>query len=151
MKRLAVLLSLSTLLVSNALADEGKHPKRHGPGDNPIAHGLPGDIAAKLGISAELQKQVQDATFEANRNLVDLDAAKKKAHMDLDRELRNPAPDENKVMQLAMAANQAELAARKNRLSLLLKTRKILGAETWGRLIAELEQPASAPSKSHGR
>jgi Spy/CpxP family protein refolding chaperone len=133
MKRLSLLVAISLLAVAAPAAAEPKD----GPGGNPVAHGIPDDVAHKLGLTAERQHQIGDAVFEANRALIDLDATQKKAQMDLEKELRAQAPDEAKVMQLVAAVGQAEIAVRKNRLGLQLKTRKLLGPELWERVLVE--------------
>ena len=140
MKRALTLLALA-LLPASATAQ----PKE-GPAANPAAHGIPTEVAQRLGISKQLSRQIDEVVFEANRSLIDLEAAQKKAQLDLDRELRSPNPDDGKVMQLVTAASQSELAVRKNRLGLLLKVRKLLGPDMWERVREEMGSQPQARS-----
>ena len=141
MKRIALLAAMMWVSSPNAVAQ----PK-DGPAANPVAHGIPAEIAHRLGIAKDVERQVEDAAFDANRTLIDLEATHKKAQLDLDKELRAASPDEGKVMQFITAASQAELAVRKNRLGLLLKVRKLLGPEMWERVQLEMSTlPARPP------
>jgi hypothetical protein len=140
--------ALAILLAVSLLPAAGAAQPKDGPAANPAAQGIPPEVAQRLGISKELSHQIDDAVFEANRSLIDLEAAHRKAQLDLDRELRSPTPDDAKVMQLVTSASQTELGVRKNRLGLLLKVRRLLGPDTWERVRAEMgaQSPGKAPS-----
>jgi len=99
--------------------------------------GIPPPIAAKLGVSPEVQKQVRDASLDANEALITLDADLKRAQLDLERTLADSKVDEAKAMAKLELITRAELAVRKNRIGLMLKIRKLLGPETWEKLQAE--------------
>jgi Spy/CpxP family protein refolding chaperone len=113
----------------------GHGPGMHGP------MGIPPHVAAKLGLSPELTKQVRDASLDANEALITLEADLKRAQLELERALGEAKPDESKVMQKLELISKAELAVRKNRLGLMLKVRKLLGPETWEKLQAEMPGP----------
>jgi len=139
MKRLSALLSIALLLLASQARAEDVAASA-------ASHGIPPEIARKLSIAPETLRQIEDAVFNANRALIDLDANHKKAQLELDRELHSRTPDETKALALASTASETELAVRKNRLSLLLKIRQILGPELWDRVQAEIRggQPAAA-------
>lgn len=99
--------------------------------------GIPPPIAAKLGISSEVQKQVRDASLDANEALIGLEADLKRAQLELERTLGDAKADEAKAFVKLEAITKAELAVRKNRIGLMLKIRKTLGQETWEKLQAE--------------
>ncbi len=99
--------------------------------------GIPPPVAAKLGLSAEVTKQVRDASLDANEQLITLEADLKRAQLELERTLAEAKVDESKAMLKLEAITKAELAVRKNRVGLMLKVRKLLGQETWEKLQAE--------------
>ena len=115
-------------------------PSMHGGGPG-FFHGPPGippPVAAKLGISAETVTKVQQLGFDANEQLINLEADLKRAQLELDRALAQPNPDELATLAKLDAVSRAELAVRKNRMSLMLRIRKALGPAMWDRLQAEL-------------
>lgn len=105
--------------------------------------GLPPQAAQRAGISTETQKKVRDATFEANEALIPLEADLKRAQLELEKALANATPDEATVMNKLELVNRAELSVRKNRMSLLVRIRKLVGPEAWDRLQAEM--PVEGP------
>lgn len=160
------LLLSSLLFASLTLAQPGPGPggrppgmgpgpgMGHRPGPGGMGHGGPGmmmgggpmgippPVAAKLGLSAEVTKQVRDASLDANEALITLEADVKRAQLELERLLSDgKVPDEAKVFQKLEAISKAELAVRKNRLGVMLKVRKLLGQETWEKLQAEMPMP----------
>lgn len=153
------LLLSSLLFTSLALAQPGPGPGGPPPGMGPPhgmgpggmgpgmmmgggPMGIPPPIAARLGLSAEVTKQVRDASLDANEALITLEADVKRAQLELERLLtEGKVPDEAKVMQKLEAISKAELAVRKNRLGLMLKVRKLLGQEAWEKLQAEMPMP----------
>lgn len=146
------LLSISLTLVSClALAQPAPPHPPPGPPSAPMPpmpppppgffHGPPGippPVAAKLGIPAETVSKVQQLGFDSNEALINLEADLKRAQLELDRALAQKDPDEAATLARLEAISRAELQVRKNRLSLMLKIRKLLGAQLWERLQAEL-------------
>jgi len=112
-----------------------------GPGGHFRAPGIPPQVARRLGIAPETVKKVQDASFEANEQLIGLEADLKRAQLALEKTLAQPTVDEGQVMAKLEAVTKAELAVRKNRMGLMLKIRKLLGQETWDKLQGELPGP----------
>lgn len=103
--------------------------------------GIPPPIAAKLGLSPEVTKQVREASLDANEALIGLEADLRRAQLELERALSDPKPDEAKVMQKLEVITKAELGVRKNRMGLMLKVRRLLGPEAWEKLLAEMPPP----------
>lgn len=114
-------------------------PLPPGPGDGMFRAppGIPPHVAQKLGLSGEVVKKVRDLGFEANEALIPLEADLKRAQLDLERTLAQAQVDEGAALGKAEAVSRAELLVRKNRLSLLVRIRKLLGPEVWERLQAE--------------
>ncbi len=112
-------------------------PPRWGMGGLHWAPGIPQAMAQKLGISAEVTKKVRDQTFEANDQLIQLEADLKRAQLDLERALSATSPDEATVLGKLEVVNKTELAVRKNRMSLLLRIRTTLGPVMWEKLQGE--------------
>lgn len=104
----------------------------------PAANGIPPQVAEKLGLSKDLVQKVQDLTFDANEQLISLEADLKRAQLALDRLLRSPNPADSAVMQQVEAVGRAELAVRKNRIGLMLQIKRLLGPDTWQKLEAEM-------------
>ncbi len=100
--------------------------------------GIPAAVAQKLGIPSEVVKKVRDQSFEANEQLIQIEADLKRAQLDLARALAAASPDEASALTKLETANKAELAVRKNRMSLLLRIRGTLGPVFWEKLQAEM-------------
>jgi Spy/CpxP family protein refolding chaperone len=99
--------------------------------------GIPPHVAQKLGIAPEVVKKVRDLGFDANEALIPLEADLKRAQLDLERALAATPVDEATALAKTEAVSKAELGVRKNRLSLLLRIRKLLGPETWDKVQGE--------------
>jgi hypothetical protein len=104
----------------------------------PPAYGIPPHVVEKLGLSKDLVKRVQDLTFEANDQLITLEADLKRAQLALGKLLRDPNPSESAVMQQLEVVGRAEMAMRKNRVGLMLHIKRLLGPDTWEKVEAEL-------------
>ena len=102
------------------------------------SYGIPAHVAEKLGIPQNIVQKVQDLSFDANDKLIGLEADLKRAQLQLDRELRQPSPNEGTVMQLVEKVGGAETAVRKNRVGLMVAIKKAVGPEYWPKLEAEL-------------
>jgi len=104
----------------------------------PPAYGIPPHVVEKLGLSKDLVQRVQELTFEANDQLITLEADLKRAQLALDKLLRAPNPSDSAVMQQLEVVGRAEMAMRKNRVGLMLQIKKLLGPDTWQKVEAEL-------------
>lgn len=100
--------------------------------------GIPASVAQKLGIAADVVKKVRDLSFDANEQLIQLEADLKKGQLELERALSATAPDEAAVMAKLEGVNRAELQVRKNRMGLLLRIRNTVGPVLWEKLQGEL-------------
>ena len=136
----SILLALA--LVSSIAAAQPAPPMPPMPPPPPgFFHGPPGippAVAAKLGISSETVKKIQQLGFDANEALINLESDLKRAQLELDRALAQKDPDELTTLARLDAISRTELLVRKNRMSLMLKIRKLLGPEMWDRVQAEL-------------
>jgi Spy/CpxP family protein refolding chaperone len=107
----------------------------------PFFHGPPGippQVAQKLGIPSETVKKVQQLSFDAQDQLINLEADLKRAQLDLERTLAGNNPDESQVMLKLEQVSKTELQVKKNRVGLMLKIRKQLGPDLWEKVQAEL-------------
>jgi Heavy-metal resistance len=104
----------------------------------PPSFGIPADVAAKIGLPQNLVQKVQDLTFDANDALIGLEADLKRAQLNLERELRQPSPNEGTVKELVEKAGRAETAVRQNRVGLMVAIKKTLGPDYWQKLEAEM-------------
>lgn len=108
-----------------------------GMGDRFGPQGVPPDVAQKLGIPPETVKKIDDAIFSSTQALIPLDAELKRNQLELQHDLKEDKPNDGQIMKLAEKVSSAELAVRKNRLSLLLEVRRILGPDLWHKVEGE--------------
>ncbi|HLM42329.1 MAG TPA: periplasmic heavy metal sensor [Myxococcaceae bacterium] len=111
------------------------------PPEPPMASpsfGIPPQVAAKIGLPQNLIQKVQDLTFSANEALIGLEADLKRAQLVLEKELRQPSPNEGTVKDQVEKVGRAETAVRQNRVGLMLAIKKALGPEYWTKLEAEM-------------
>ena len=135
----SVLIAL-TVVSSVAVAQPGPPPMppMPPPGFFSGPPGIPPPVAARLGVPPETVKKIQQLGFDANEALINLESDLKRAQLELDRALAQREPDEAATLAKLDAITRAELQVRKNRMSLMLKIRKLLGPQLWERLQAEL-------------
>lgn len=148
---MAVLLLFAPVAAS---AQPMEGPQRKGPGSGEGHHfgldalmapgsGIPAQVAEKLGISDEKLKKIRDAAFAANDELITLEASARRAQLQFDRLLAEPAPDEKKALEKLDEVGAAEQAVRRNRVRLLLRVRTVLGPELWQK-VQQLPPPFDA-------
>ncbi|MFL5348002.1 MAG: periplasmic heavy metal sensor [Hyalangium sp.] len=113
-------------------------PGPHMMGPPMFAHGIPPQVVDKLGLSKDVVQRIQELTFEADGQLITLEADLKRAHLELDKLLHSSNPNENAVMQQVEAVGRAETAVHKNRVGLMLQIQRILGPDAWQKLQAEM-------------
>jgi hypothetical protein len=104
----------------------------------PPSFGIPPELVEKLGLPKNVVQKVQDMTFEANDALITLEAELKRAQLNLERELRQPSPNEGTVKDLVEKVGRAETAVRQNRVGLMVAIKKLLGPDVWQKLEAEM-------------
>ncbi len=100
--------------------------------------GIPPHLAQKYGVPPETVKKARDLAFDAQDAFITLKATLERAHLDLARAMVQPAADEAQLFPKLEAVSKAELEVKKNRLGLMLKLKKLVGAETWEKLKADL-------------
>jgi len=91
-----------------------------------------------LGLPKDLVQKIQDLTFDANGQLITLEADLKRAQLELDKLLRSQNPSDSAVMQQVETVGRAETAVRKNRVGLMLQIKRLLGPDNWQKLEAEM-------------
>jgi hypothetical protein len=119
----------------------GRAPLPPMPPEPPLASpsfGIPPQVAAKIGLPQELVQKVQELTFSANEAVIGLEAELKRAQLVLEKELRQPSPNEGTVKDLVEKVGRAETAVRQNRVGLMLAIKKALGPDSWAKLEAEM-------------
>jgi len=104
----------------------------------PPSYGIPPELVEKLGLPKAQVQKVQDLTFDANDALIGLEADLKRAQLVLERELRQPSPNEATVKDLVEKVGRAETAVRQNRVGLMVAIKKVLGPDNWQKLEAEM-------------
>lgn len=105
---------------------------------SPPSYGIPPELVEKLGLPKNVVQKVQDMTFESNDALITLEAELKRAQLNLERELRQPSPNEGTVKELVEKVGRAETAVRQNRVGLMVAIKKLLGPDAWQKLEAEM-------------
>ncbi|HEX5750414.1 MAG TPA: periplasmic heavy metal sensor [Archangium sp.] len=157
MKKLLCALVVLTAVPSLAQdKEEDVRVRMHGPGAAPMpprppmppmppeppmgppSFGIPPEVAARIGLPQTLVQKVQDLSFEANDALIGLEADLKRAQLALEKELRQPAPNEGSVKDLVEKVGRAETAVRQNRVGLMVAIKKALGPDNWQKLEAEM-------------
>lgn len=109
---------------------------------------IPSHVAARLGIAQETVRKVRELAFTANEELIGLEAELKRNQLALERQLHSESPEETPVFKLVENVGRAEAAVRKNRIGLMLRVRKALGADAWEKLEAlkHAPNPSGPPS-----
>ncbi|WP_163999331.1 periplasmic heavy metal sensor [Pyxidicoccus caerfyrddinensis] len=115
-----------------------------GPGPMPLgplpaaANGIPPHLVEKLGVPRDVAQKIKDLSFESNEALIPLEADLKRAQLRLERLLSAPTPDERAILTQSDEVGRAETAVRRNRLSLMVQIKKLLGPDLWQKLEAEM-------------
>lgn len=120
------------------------------PGPGRFAAGIPPHVAVRVGISEDLQKRIRQMSFEANEQLINLEADLKRAKLELQKQLTADKPNQGAVMAQVDRVARAEAEVRKNRLGLLLRVREALGPELWKKLEAEMPMERMKMRKLRG-
>ncbi|MCY1014415.1 hypothetical protein [Pyxidicoccus sp. MSG2] len=102
------------------------------------ANGIPPHLVEKLGVPRDVAQKIKDLSFESNDALIPLEADLKRAQLRLERLLSAPTPDERAILTQSEEVGRAETAVRRNRLSLMVQIKKLLGPDLWQKLEAEM-------------
>jgi|GEM_PF-1547038 len=116
----ALLLSLGTAV---ALA---------GPDHAPPA--LKRKFMKKLGLDTKQIKKIEDLTYRADREKLDIRHQMEKNHLDLEQLMSAEKPNEAAIFSKLEKLSALELKLKKNRIGLMLKVRTILTPEQWEKL-----------------
>ena len=135
---LVVALALPTAVLAQGKQVEqaqfrGDRMMRRGMGS-----GIPPHLAARVGIPEDVQKKVQQLSFQANEQLINLESDLKRARLELEKALSADKPDTNATLAIVDRITRAEGEVRKNRIGLMLKIREALGPELWKKLRSEM-------------
>jgi Spy/CpxP family protein refolding chaperone len=117
---IALMLSLGTAV---ALA---------GPGQAPPA--LKRKFMKKLGLDSKQIKKIEDLTYRADREKIDLRHEVEKNRLDLEQLMSAEKPNEAAIFSKLEKISALELKLKKNRIGLMLKIRAILTPEQWDKL-----------------
>ena len=95
------------------------------------------DFAAKLNLTAEQQKKMDDIFQQSRLNLIDLMAAVQKQEVIMEPLLSADQPDEGKIIAQIDRVAQARADLEKSNARMLLGLRRVLTQEQWQKLQAE--------------
>jgi len=103
-----------------------------GPGHAPPA--LKRKFMKKLGLNNKQIKKIDDLTYRADREKLDLRHEMEKARLDLEQLMSAEKPNEAAIFSKLEKISELELKLKKNRIGLMLKVRAILTPEQWEKL-----------------
>ncbi len=103
-----------------------------GPGDAPPV--LRKRIMRELGLNNDQIKKIEELTYRADREKLDIRYELQKSHLDLRHLMSADAPNEAAVFSMIEKISGLELKLKKNRVGLMLKIRKLLTREQWEKL-----------------
>jgi len=125
MKKAIILLVALMLSLGTAVALAG-------PGHAPPA--LKRKFMKKLGLDGKQIKQIDDLTYRADREKLDIRHEIEKNHLDLQQLMSADKPNEAAIFSKLEKISALELKLKKNRIGLMLKIRAILTPEQWEQL-----------------
>jgi Spy/CpxP family protein refolding chaperone len=103
-----------------------------GPGHAPPA--LKRKFMKKLGLDSKQIKKIEDLTYRADREKLDLRHEVEKNRLDLEQLMSVEKPNEAAIFSKLEKISALELKLKKNRIGLMLKVRAILTPEQWEKL-----------------
>lgn len=103
-----------------------------GPGHAPPA--LKRKFMKKLGLDGKQIKQIDDLTYRADREKLDIRHEIEKNHLDLQQLMSADKPNEAAIFSKLEKISALELKLKKNRIGLMLKIRAILTPQQWEQL-----------------
>lgn len=116
----ALMLSLGTAVV---LAEPGHPPPA-----------MKRKFMKKLGLNNKQIKKIEDLTYRADREKLDIRHEIQKNHLDLEQLMSVEKPNEAAIFSKLEKISALELKLKKNRVGLMLKVKKILTPEPWEKL-----------------
>lgn len=120
-----------TLLVAMMLS-LGTAVALAGPGHAPPA--LKRKFMKKLGLDSKQIKKIDDLTYRADREKLDIRHEIEKNRLDLEQLMSADKPNEAAIFSKLEKISALELKLKKNRVGLMLKVKAILTPEQWEKL-----------------
>jgi Spy/CpxP family protein refolding chaperone len=102
------------------------------PGHPPPA--LKRKFMKKLGLDSQQIKKIDDLTYRADREKLDIHHEIEKNRLDLEQLMSAEKPNEAAIFSTLEKISALELKMKKNRIGLMLKVRAILTPEQWEKL-----------------
>ena len=103
-----------------------------GPGHAPPA--LKRKFMKKLGLDSKQIKKIDDLTYRADREKLDIRHEIEKNRLDLEQLMSADKPNEAAIFSKLEKISALELKLKKNRIGLMLKVKTILTPEQWEKL-----------------
>jgi Spy/CpxP family protein refolding chaperone len=103
-----------------------------GPGHAPPA--LKRKFMKKLGLDTKQIKKIEDLTYRADREKLDIRHEIQKNHLDLEQLMSAEKPNEAAIFSKLEKISALELKLKKNRIGLMLKVKAILTPQQWEKL-----------------
>ena len=103
-----------------------------GPGHAPPA--LKRKFMKKLGLDTKQIKKIEDLTYRADREKLDIRHEIEKNRLDLEQLMSADKPNEAAIFSKLEKVSALELKLKKNRISLMLKVKAILTPTQWEQL-----------------
>jgi Spy/CpxP family protein refolding chaperone len=103
-----------------------------GPGHAPPA--LKRKFMKKLGLDTKQIKKIEDLTYRADREKLDIRHEIQKNHLDLEQLMSAEKPNEAAIFSKLEKISALELKLKKNRIGLMLKVKTILTPQQWEKL-----------------
>jgi Spy/CpxP family protein refolding chaperone len=103
-----------------------------GPGHAPPA--LKRKFMKKLGLDSKQIKKIEDLTYRADREKLDIRHEIQKNHLDLEQLMSAEKPNEAAIFSKLEKISALELKLKKNRIGLMLKVKTILTPQQWEKL-----------------
>jgi len=99
------------------------------------------DMVQKLGLTADQQKKMDEIFQESRLKLIDLNATLQKEEVILEPLIAADQPDEGKILAQIDRVAQGRAELEKANARMLLGIRRVLSAEQWKKLSAEMPPP----------
>lgn len=115
-----------------------------GPGHAPPA--LKRKFMKKLGLDTKQIKKIEDLTYRADREKLDIRHEMEKSRLDLEQLMSADKPNEAAIFSKLEKISALELKLKKNRIGLMLKVKAILTPQQWEKL---QEFQAARQAKRH--
>jgi Spy/CpxP family protein refolding chaperone len=93
-------------------------------------------MKTELGLNAGQIQKIEELTYRADREKLDIHHELQKARLDLQHLMSTDQPNEAKVFSQLEKISKLELKMKKNRVGLMLKIRKLLTREQWEKMEA---------------